>query len=307
MKIYKAFLPLIYKSNVPSILGTQVEGNLVPAYIAPKAWVHRAIRWFEVETTQGTITWTPRMNSDWDFLYNRKMMWGTRGCAEYARKIPEYVNSPPKKKYYNNFAMMCNKLIKDFHITHIEIWNEPDTDPRYMPADHRPYYGGWGLFDDEIQGGLNYGGFLKIVYPLIKQAHPKTTVVAGALAMSEHTEKFIQGFTSVGKYYDAISYHSYPHWQQTYQLIHTNSQTIRKYSDAPLYCTETSLLKYDSITNPQFEQAQAEYWSYVIGLAYEIGLEGMFWYSTDSEWMCTNMVSGTRKKPVWHRYNTTLS
>jgi hypothetical protein len=307
MNTYNVYLPLIYKGNVLKMLGTQIEGTLKSQYIAPKAWVHRAIRWFEVEPSEGNIIWTPRMATDWNFLHNRNMMWGTRGCAEYARKIPEYSNSPPKKKYYANFATMCNKLIADYHVTHIEIWNEPDTDPAYMPPEHRDYYGGWGLFDDPIQGGLNYGNFLKVVYPLIKQAHPKTTVVAGALAMSEHTDPFIQGFTSIGNYFDAISYHAYCHWGAGYEALKINKQRIRKYSNKPLYCTETSLLKHDGITNPQFEQDQANYWVYVIKLGFDIKLDGLFWYSMDSQWLCSNMVDGSRRKPVWYNYHATLS
>jgi len=304
--MFKTFLPVILKpKKQPKVLGTQIEGKIVPEQVAPRAWIHKAIKWFECELSEGNIVWTQKLLDIYEFLQDRDVVWGTRGCAEYAREIPEYPNSPPKVEYYAKYANLVIKAIEDFNLKYVEVWNEPDTDPHYMSSEARPYYGGWGTWDNPYQGGVYYGEFLSIIYPIIKSAYPDVTIIAGALACHEYTEPFLEGFAQFE--YDAISFHAYPYWKQSLDTMKQHVSMIRQYTDCPLYCTETSLIKYDSITNPEFENDQADYWDYVIQKGYELELTGLFWYSMDSEWKCTNLVSHSRKKPAWERYWNSLS
>ena len=308
---YKTYLPLIFKpERRPHMLGTQTEARItsISHFLADNAWIHKAIRWFECEGAEPGIEFPNYLLTDCMLIEGRDVVWGTRGCAEYARAIPEYLNSPPKPEYYSSYAEFVIAAIELCNIQHIEIWNEPDTDPHYMAPGHDYYYGGWGTFDEPLSGGLNYGDFLAIIYPLIKQAHPDVMIIAGALACHDKTEPFLAGMTEHG-IYDAISFHAYPTWDSgtgAWNMMRKHVEMIRQYTDKPLICTESSLLKYDSITNPEFEEDQADYWDYFVEDAYSLGLLGAFWYDMTSGWRCCNMVNGGRTKPVWYKYYEAL-
>ena len=73
--------------------------------------------------------------------------------------------------------------------------------------------------------------------------------------------------------------------------------------DKPLWVTETSVL-CDVDCDAAFEQAQAEYFDYVMANAKEHGIEGVMWFMSGyNGWRNSDLVRADySRKPVYYRY-----
>ena len=134
----------------------------------------------------------------------------------------------------------------EFNVHNWELGNEPDVDPKLVPADSG--FGCWGDESDPYYGGRHYGEMLKAVAPAIRAEDPRARIWLGGLLLaapqdigalqqiapgipiqpvfpellmrgvttpyssSSHPELFFKGILEAGAApsFDILAYHWYP-------------------------------------------------------------------------------------------------
>lgn len=310
--MFKTFLPTIQKKRIPKITGVQIEGSISSnyKYLAERSAIHDQIRWFEVEKEPGIYSWPQSLLLDYELVKDRRPSFCVKGCPEWARVNPLRC-SPPDEAHYKSYADFIIAVIEKFNAPAVEIWNEPDTPYDLIAPGHDYYYGCWINLEAVFASGLRYGQMLEAIYPVIKDAHPEVTIIAGALSMNrDYSEKFIDAFCHVGKNYDAISFHAYPYHNGTedWDVIGRSVERIRRSDyDTPLWVTETSLLWWgDSTPTQEYEDDQASYFEWVLGRCRELGIDAVYWYDLHNTWNHCGLVESGRKKAAWAKYQAIL-
>lgn len=201
-------------------------------------------------------------------------------------------------------------------IQYWEIGNEPDIDPRMVPANE--VYGCWGNIDDPFYGGEHYGNMLKVVTPAIKRANPDARVVIGGLMLIRPNttnpnygkpEKFFEGILRAGAAdsFDLIAYHNYPNYTNQpldydYDLDPHGAwaslggytlgkatflrSVMKRYGvDKPLSLNETGLICATppdgncAGAGPTFFQAQSTYMVRAVTRAWSSDIRQIMWYT----------------------------
>ncbi|OAN42866.1 hypothetical protein A6A03_03885 [Chloroflexus islandicus] len=127
-------------------------------------------------------------------------------------------------EYHDEFAAFARAVVAKYsqhpyYVRYWELGNEPDVDPRLVPANSP--FGCWGDMNDEYYGGERYGRMLRVVTPAIRAADPGSKVIFGGLllarpANTNHTDgkpfNFLAGAlrAGAGPYFDILAFHTYP-------------------------------------------------------------------------------------------------
>lgn len=131
-----------------------------------------------------------------------------------------------------------------------EIYNEPDA-TRESAADH----GGYGFFGHR---GSEYAKLLDAIYPVVKEASPRSQVVFGGVAHDNFDDEgggFDRYFVDevlancTTKGFDVMNFHYYPYYRSRWEAYGTDvigkanyfRSKLADYGfDRPLMCTETT-------------------------------------------------------------------
>jgi hypothetical protein len=290
-------------------LGVQIEGRVRgrQQWLDPNWNVQIHAKWRDVEAVQGTYDWSP-YRDDFLLLSGHPVVVGLKVVPEWARLWPEYVGSPPKPEFYSYFGAMAANLVAQYNHPKqlvLEIFNEPDADRddvKKGTQDLGDAFGCWVMGKNWAEGGRRYGECLKMVYPIIKAAHPQVKILAGALIGEPSSFIFLEAALKAGLMADGISFHKYAHYGIRDQRGPFEfAAKLKRMTTWPLVMTETSLLaKEDSAA---FRQAQGAFLSSLLKDFDELGIDAMSWYSlADQGWMNSDLVWRGIAQPAYEVY-----
>jgi PKD repeat protein len=157
----------------------------------------------------------------------------------------------------NNYAAIyfwkATNLYKN-HVKFWEIWNEPGFDYSFIKGFSNPGQpGNWwdndpNPCDYKLRAPIqHYVRLLRIAYEVIKTADPSAYILCGGVgypsfldAILRNTDNPMGGAVSAdfplkgGAYFDAVGYHSYPHFDSSTRTYNDSSQTFDyfRHSDA---------------------------------------------------------------------------
>jgi hypothetical protein len=212
----------------------------------------------------------------------------------WAQRVAGKFCSPPKPEYVGDFtkfmaALAARYSTGDAAVNYWEIWNEPDFAPSTQTDP-----GGFGCWVDTTlpyYGGAYYGNVLNKVYPAIKSANRKATVLGGAIYYDWPNDSisrtFLEGIlsTGAGNSLDALSFHAYGVWGSNDLLV---NKTLRLRSilseyglaNKPLFATEiAATCGFNASCPAGFHQTQANYAARIYAEAAALGLQGAFWFT----------------------------
>jgi hypothetical protein len=232
---------------------------------------------------------------------------------------------------------------KPYNVKYFEIWNEPDV-PRIEGLE-QSQWGCWGDAQAPYFGGGYYAEMLKQVYPAIKSVNPNAQVMLGGLlldcdprqpgttgycenATTAKPPTFFQGIlvNGGGNYFDAVSFHGYAQYSSDLSAIQSElrfptwkanggvvagkldyiNELLTNFDLAkPIFLTEVGLQYIgDTPTNP-FEQAKADYVTFVYSRNLARKITGTTWYSFAGSWRFVGMLdSNFEPLPAYHAYDT---
>lgn len=157
--------------------------------------------------------------------------------------------------------------------TCFEVWNEPNTDGFWRPR----------------QDAKAYAALLQAVYPAVKRANPKATVVGCTLAGLD--EAFLDGVAKAGglQSMDAISVHTYctpasPEGRGTFDEVRRFSRRVDALAGRhlPVWITEMGWPTQEGGGVSELRQAEMLARSYLLASAYpEIQALGWYWLGPD--------------------------
>jgi hypothetical protein len=281
--VHIVYLPVVETCKHP-ILGAQLEGVSLgenEKYIVGN-WVSVGVNWNWAEAERGQYQ-VKQLLADLDGYH---LIVNVRNAPVWARS-GELECSGVKPENYQDYASFILYLIEEYpYIEAVELWNEPDayhTDP--VLAQY------FGCFES----GEIYAEMVNAVAPILKAQYPDVTVVAGALL---DTGQFAIDFTGNSTAYNVLSFHHYA-WYGAEWDTQQVALEMRTYTDKPVWMTETSLLCVGSLCNADFEQAQADYYDYMI----RSGPDLIMWYTlANNGWNNSDLVDNDRRRPAWYRY-----
>ncbi len=157
--------------------------------------------------------------------------------------------------------------------TCFEVWNEPNTDGFWRPR----------------QDARAYAALLQAVYPAVKRANPKATVVGCTLAGLD--EAFLDGVAKAGglQYMDAISVHTYctpasPEGRGIFDEVRRFSRRAEALAGRhlPVWITEMGWPTQEGGGVSELRQAEMVARSYFLTSTYpEIESLGWYWLGPD--------------------------
>jgi hypothetical protein len=256
-----------------------------PGYIA-----HLNTRWDTSEPEPGTYLWDKQLDKGVENLKQQKalVIIGTRASPKWARLHPTQTCSQPMPSKYADYGKFILAIINRYKPYGIELWNEPDIKPAYLPKDW------WimGCWDS----GRDYADMLRVVYPMVKEKYPNVTVIAGALMLNGHkvfTELWLRG-----KAYDFdwLSFHAYTYLSDNvdYGFPIEKIEYLQNFDTGKaLYMSETAILSWDSICNPTLEAEKVNYINVLKRYAADWGIAAWSWYTVGSNgWKCSDLAPG---------------
>jgi len=310
-------------------------------------WVRRnAVLWSSVEPGEGTYNWNAlaRLESELQDASEKgiQVILIVRSTPQWARKIAgsgPYCGPihPDKLTAFGSFmrALVARYSVPPYNVKYWELWNEPDIDPSYFPADS--VYGCWGDQNDAYYGGGYYAEMLEAAYPQIKAADPQAQVLVGGLVLDCDPVKppegkdcksarFFEGIlnNNGGLYFDGVSFHAYDYYQgQSGQYGNSNWHSawnttgpvlgakvaylrnlLARYGqpDKFLMNTETALLCGRSGNEPpcrtdDFANTKAYYLAQSYAAALTEGLHANVWYSLFG-WRASGLLNPGDQSPL---------
>ena len=292
-----AYLPVVeYNPLTPAVIGVQLEDHItnLDDYIVPDRMYHLPVRWNEVEQEQGHYVVTPYLVTAVPQLDGNPWILGTRTCPPWARLWVNHLGSPPKEEYWKDYANFINAMITALDPWGVEIWNEPDTQPKNAEEN---YYGAWIQdYGDAYEAGLYYGRFTAYIYPLIKDVHPEKKIVVGAL-MGANLD-FLRGAVDGGLKGDFLSVHKYIKKVEEFNAVFNLIYDVQDIAPGlPIIVTETSLL---GDGGEEHQQMQADYVNYLRDMQGWEGVPLILWYSMANYWWFNNaLVVDSVKTPAY--------
>jgi hypothetical protein len=309
-----------------------------------------SILWHQLEPQEGQIQWQALASVDRavEGLTRRgiEVILIIRGTPAWAQKVPGSTCGPIREDSLDAFAAFVQQIVArysvpPYSVRYWELGNEPDVDPRLLPAELP--FGCWGDEDDAFYGGGYYAEMLKRAYPAVKQANPDAQVLLGGLLLDcDPTNppegktclpaRFLEGVLRAGggRYFDIVSYHGYPAyvgglsgdlhdpaWGAAGGVSAGRAAFIRSVlaafgEEKPLFHTETSLLcpewnSQDCLPPGEaFYAAQAEYAvrAYIRNWANAVG--ATIWYTFEGEgWRHGGMLgTGDPPRPAYQAFST---
>ncbi len=214
-------------------------GGLELVVGADTSWIRRnALFWSDVEPRPGDRKWESLAMLETELINASKAGLQTvlvvRRTPTWAQKYPGVYCGPVKPEALDDFARFIGEAVQrysqpPFNVMYWEIANEPDIDPKLVPADE--IYGCWGDDREPYYGGEYYAEMLKLVYPEVKAANPQAQVLLGGLVLDCDPERsiYIEGtnekkdctstlfFEGIlkntgGNFFDGVSFHAYDYY-----------------------------------------------------------------------------------------------
>lgn len=220
----------------------QLESGLDQMINSTTKWVRGPeVVWSDIEAQKGIQDWTKMESAleELDLIINLGYtpIVIVRGTPTWAQITGGTSCGPIQTQYFDEFADFIvaakNEIESqlDYEIQFWEIWNEPDIDGEYLPAD--AWWGGcWGDYDDPFFGGKLYSKMLTVVYSKMKNDNPATQVLVGGLNLYCNPYnppaggtpedclpgKFFEGILddAVGTNFDGVSFHAYDYYGGSY-------------------------------------------------------------------------------------------
>jgi hypothetical protein len=303
---YKLFLPLALGQPLPlSPFGFDLRPTISDAAVgyvtdARAKWARAGdVLWSDIEPVRGGGYHWEAM-ADVDANIRRLRAAGVeptlvvQRTPAWAQRTPGRLCSPPKPEYVGDFARFMRALAARYAsgpaaVNYWEIWNEPEFTPAQAPD--AGGYGCWGDPNLPDHGGAYYGEVLKQVYPAIKSANPRATVLGGALYYwwpnDAVSRAFLEGMlkTGAGQAFDALSFHAYGEWGAGDLLINKTIRLraiLKQYGlpNKPLFATEiAAMCASNTSCPPNFLQSQANYAARIYAEAMALNLQGAFWFT----------------------------
>lgn len=321
------FLPIMRKSAPLTIFGADATPLSTSSGVnqlgATGATWTRAndILWSDVEAVKGTYDWSKVSGFEQALLLaNNKYLTpivNIKGIPVWAQSVSNNSCAPIKSDNLVDFGNFMNALVSrysktPFNVKYWELMNEADIDP--TETNVNSLFGCWGDKNDPYFGGGYFAEMLKVAYPQMKAADPRSVVLAGGLMMdcgpnsaSCPRLNFIDGIllNGGGAYMDALSFHVYEYygnqlgyfgnaaWGSRYDKEQTtvaaksiylkNKLVQYNIPNLPLYVTEVALLCNPTndpsvCTNSTFDETKSYYVARSAADAIQQGVKALVWY-----------------------------
>lgn len=285
---FHAHLPVV---ELVRYIGAQDELN----GSSQKLWIDGQVtkitlRWDLIEKEKGNYNWNAEYNDAAIFLAdNKKLIIGTRASPVWSRKHPDFTCSQPKPEFYKSYANFLVAAIDRYKPWSVELWNEPEV--RIGTFENSWFF--MGCWDS----GKEYSAMTKIVYPIIKEKHPKVLVMVGALIMEDR--QWLKDFFKTKPKGDIVSYHAYDYWKGETGNVKRHANWLSDHTDKPLFLSETSLLDASSKCSNEFQLAKAKFLDDLNKTFQGLGIVGFTWYTIgNNNWKCSDLYPG----PAYERY-----
>jgi len=280
---YKAHIPIL---GVSRYIGAQDEFSSSKSYTW---WIEGQVtkltlRWDLIEKEKGRYDWNGEGEDSRIFLADEsKLILGTRASPIWVRKHPDFTCSQPTPEFYKDYANFIISAIDRYHPWAIELWNEPEVQKGVF-EDNWFYMGCW-------DSGREYAEMTKVVYPIIKEKHPETLVMIGALLMEDY--EWIEEMFAENPSGDTVSYHAYDYYFGETGNAKKNALWLYEHTDKPLFLSETALLDMSLECSADFQVAKREYLDSLYKSIQDIGIIGFTWYTIGGNlWRCSDLYPG---------------
>jgi len=207
---------------------------------------------------------------------------GFRTVREPIVVITQWIHGSTACKYHvasSEYATFVLDLVVTYDLKDIEILNEPDASEGISP-----YFGCYG--DKEA-----YVELFDLVYAMVKENHPDTTVRLGSFMMGDYD--FIDYVLDTVSEYDSVGFHAYGYWDKSNGWSWGDQSASEKYSylqartTKPVILTETNLIYDGDCLENGFLETQKRFFSEV---CQEIGNCILYAASTLSvSWRCAGL------------------
>lgn len=296
--MYNNYLPLISKPYLPEF-GVQIDGPLTIPIKGYRLY-HTNIRIANPE---------PWYLANIEAFEHNPYILDFKVIPQDWRIWPGRPGSPPKPEYYDDYIFFILETIAkiDGHALPrpwgIEIFNEPAVENYLGSADNPKYetqiwYGAWVENGDYRKAGLLYGDVLATVYPSI---HALGINVLGGVLVdgSDNQLSFLSALLETGQL-DYVSFHSYVHFNTSFDTTLQNIERIKSVTSKPLIMTETSVIMgYDEAPDsPELQQQQVDYLRW---LRRNVDFPWL-WYSQNGSWRQCGLTRNGYIAPVYYEW-----
>lgn len=282
-----AYLPLASMGQFNAALGVECDsylmvGNLwCPAeYVlpSPAKWLRAPMAfWRDEEAVQGVYNFTvddaPRVITGFinAIQHGITPILVIRTVPDWASTNPGVPCGPIAPQYYAAFGNYVNAVIDAYHVTYVEIWNEPDA----QINDGWGYIGCWPT-------GTSYVDMLKVAYPIIKAVHPQVHVIAGAIMLDPSSQWMQQAIAAgIGKYSDIVSYHAYQWYPNTGDVTRARVNELKvMLPGKPLMMSEGGMAAGTETITLQIRNTQATYLTQMMNDCKVDGEVACIWFRT---------------------------
>ena len=312
-RIYQQRLVLVmshYDARRDNVLGTEcdlpfIEGPNCPVgYIeqAPTGWIRLVgADWRSQEPTPGVYDFssddTPaRIAGVHDAIaHGLRPILVVRTVPDWASARPGVPCGPIASQYYAAFGHYVNAVIDAFGVQYVEVWNEPDA----QVNDGNGYIGCW-------PSGKSYTDMLRVVYPMVKAAHPGTQIIAGAIAGDPSSTWMQQAIKAgIGRYSDIVSFHAYQWYPATAVVSHDYAVKLHAMLPGkPLMLSEGALAAGTNTVTPQIRAAQATYLQTMMRYCESDSLVACIWFRAPPiDWFHTELIEPSGPNAVYAAFS----
>jgi hypothetical protein len=298
----ETFLPLVSgQPRAPSRLGVDLRSAVSDAsmpYVAELAprWARAGdLLWAEVEPVRGAYDWRAAAGLEANIRRIRAagaepivvIQW----TPPWAQRVPGRLCSPPAPEHVADLARFVAEAARRYAdgplaVHYWQIWNEPDFLPQQVNDEGS---GCWATTTAPYYGGDSYGEALGQLYPAIKAANPRATVLAGGLAHfwpnETQTIGFLRGMLAAGGAFDVLTFSAYGMYKSADRVVWKANSLRRELAafgqpDKPLLAAEVGAVCFmNNVCQPDYRQYQADYAARVYAVALALNLEGALWYT----------------------------
>jgi hypothetical protein len=297
---HSLFLPLAAQAYGPaadSPFGVQIHGfpgATVDRLVASgTSWIRIPLHWDQIEplnTTPDSYQWPASLDAGLARLsaHNIRIVLTLMGNPEWAATYPAGPIDRADIGELVEFieASAARYRAPPYHVTHWEMYNEPDNGSELLAQT-----GGWGYFG--TQPGA-YVAILSAVYAPLKAVVPDAQILIGGVAYDNWTSTggpFVQNFLDQvlqqggGAYFDLMNFHYYPafrHNWDPYGLGITGKASflrglLANYGlDKPFVCTEASM--WSDAAHGGSDELQSRYVPQLYARSLVASLEITIWY-----------------------------